>query len=215
MRASGKGVRVRFYRIGDKVVSRDKLLDAVEAILEEREAGATQEEAARHASVQRSFVSFVETLGEVRRGPRVALVGFPIENCDEVRELAERVSVDFVLVISQHERESIETGSPTNVFNYLLETLAALRDFDTLVLLASDYRIKTIEKILGTEVVGVPLGATPLREDVHVDIAELERVLNGVMTAKTTRRKGRRGRMTGALRGAAEDIAGRWQQSRK
>lgn len=205
---------VRFYRIGDKVVSRDKLLDAVEAILEEREAGATQEEAARHANVQRSFVSFLETLGEVRRGPRVALVGFPVENRDEVKELATRYAVDFVLVVSQSDREYIEAGSSAEVFNQLLETLAALRDFDTLVLLASDYRIKTIEKILGTEVVGVPLGHTPLREDKHVDVVELERVLSGVMSVPA-RKQGRRGRMTGALREAAEEIAGRWQQSRR
>ena len=42
---------MRLFRIGDKVVSRDKLLDAIDAILEERESGATQEEAARHAEV--------------------------------------------------------------------------------------------------------------------------------------------------------------------
>lgn len=206
---------MRLYRIGDKVVSIDKLLDAVESILEEREAGATQEEAARRGGVQRSFVSFLETLGEVRRGPRVALVGFPIANRDEVRELAERHAVDFVLVVRQSDRESIEAGSSADVFNTLLETLAALRDFDTIVLLASDYRVKTIEKILGTEVVGIPLGHSPLREDQPVDIAELERVLESVMTAKTTRRKGRRGRVGGVLRDAADEIAGRWQQSRK
>lgn len=212
----GEGGRrlVRLYRIGDKVVSRDKLLDAVESILEEREAGATQEEAARHAGVQRSFVSFLETLGEVRRGPRVALVGFPVANGDEVRELAERHAVDFVLVVSQSDRESIEAGSSAEVFNQLLETLAALRDFDTLVLLASDYRIKTIEKILGTEVVGMPLGHTPLREDKRVDVAELDRILTSVMSVPS-RKQGRRGRMTGALREAAEEIAGRWQQSRR
>jgi len=139
----GRG-RVELYRIGDKVVSREKLVDAVEAILSDRQSGATQEEAARNAGVQRSFVSFLETLGEVRRGPRVALVGFPIANCEEVRALAEDHAVDFVLVMSQSERESIESGSSAQVFNQLLETLAALRDFDTLVLIASDWRIGTI-----------------------------------------------------------------------
>jgi hypothetical protein len=205
---------VQFYRIGDKVVSRDKLLDAVDAILSDRESGATQEEAARDAGVQRSFVSFLETLGEVRRGPRVALVGFPIANCDEVRALADKHAVDFVLVVSQSERESIESGSSAQVFNQLLETLAAMRDFDTLVLIASDWRIKTIEKILGTEVIGMPLGHTPIREDKRVDIAELDQVLAAVMSAPIKRRV-HSGRVGGALRQAAEDIAGRWTQSRK
>jgi transcriptional regulator len=54
---------VRLYRIGDKVVSEDKLRDAISAILEDREAGATQDDVARSHGVQRSFVSFLETLG--------------------------------------------------------------------------------------------------------------------------------------------------------
>lgn len=204
---------MRFYRIGDKVVSRDKLLGAVDAILEDRQSGATQEEAARHAGVQRSFVSLLEALGEVRRGPRVALVAFPVSNRQEVRALADRFAVEFVLVISQEERESIELGDASEVFNRLLDTLAILRDFDTVVLLASDRRIGTMDKIIGTEVVGLPIGHSPLREDVEVDLAELEEVLTAVMSAR--REKGTHpGRVGHAMR-KASDIAGRWTQSRK
>lgn len=201
-------------RIGDKVVSRDKLLDALDAILADRAAGATQEEAARHAGVQRSFVSFLETLGEIRRGPRIAVVGFPVDNGDEVRELAERHAVDLVLVLSQEQRESIEHGSSANVFNQLLETLAILRDFDTVIVMASDWRISTIEKILGTEVVAIPLGTSPLRENRHVDIGELDRVLATVMAAPQGAR-GRTGTVGSALREAAEELTGRWTQSKR
>lgn len=204
---------MRFYRIGDKVVSRERLLDAVEAILEDRQTGATQEEAARHAGVQRSFVSFLETLGEVRRGPKVALVAFPVANCDEVEALADRHAVDFRLVISQAERESIEHGDATAVFNRLLETLAVLRDFDTVVLLASDHRINTMEKILGAEVIGIPIGHSPIREDVTIDIDELDAILASVMASSRGPRE-RPGRVGDALREAAE-IAGRWTQSKK
>jgi len=205
---------MRLFRIGDKVVSREKLLDAVDAILEDREQGATQEEAARHAGVQRSFVSFLETLGELRRGPRVALVAFPVANAEEVRELGERYALDFVLAVSQAQRESIESGDATNIFNQLLETLATLRDFDTVVLLASDYRVATIERILGAEVVGMPLGHSPLREDVAVDLAELERILQAVMGTRSPTQHGRTGRVGRALQDAAE-LAGRWTQSKK
>lgn len=205
---------MRFYRIGEKVVSRDKLVDAVEGILESREAGATQEEAARVAGVTRSVVSFLETLGEVRRGPRVALVGFPVANVDQVREVAERHAVDLVLVVSQAERESIESGSSANVFNRLLETLATLRDYDTVILMASDWRIATIERILGSEVVGMPLGTSPLREDRAVDIDELERLLGGIMS-QPARKAGRSAVRTGSLRDAASEIAERWQQSKR
>ncbi len=205
---------MRLFRIGDKVVSREKLFDAVEAILEDRESGATQEEAARRHDVQRSFVSFLETLGEVRRGPRVALVAFPVVNVDEVRALASSYSLDFVLVLSQSDRESIESGDATGIFNQLLETLAALRDFDTVIIAASDWRVATIERILGTEVVSMPLGQSPLREDVKLDLGELERVLSAVMSRSPSRSRGRTGRVGRAIKDVA-DVAGRWTQSRK
>jgi hypothetical protein len=203
-----RGGRVRLYRIGDKVVSEDKLQDAVRAILEGREAGATQEDVSRAHGVQRSFVSFLETLGEVRRGDKVALVGFPIANAEKVKELAQSHFLDFVLVLSQDERESIESGDATRVFNQLLETVAALKDYDTLVLIASDWRIRTMERILGTEVIGIPLGASPLRSDVPVDLEELDAVLTTVLSA----RRGRPGHgRRGVANDEASDLSGRWQ----
>ncbi len=199
---------MRLYRIGDKVVSESKLHDAVGSILAARETGATQEDVAQEHGVQRSFVSFLETLGEVRRGDKVALVGFPIANADDVKKLAESHSLDFVLVLSQDERESIESGDATRVFNQLLETVAVLKDYDTLVLIASDWRIRTMERILGTEVIGIPLGASPLRQDVPVDLEDLDRVLSTVLSA-------RRGRASQGRRGVAPDeaadLSGRWK----
>ncbi len=82
-------------------------------------------------------------------------------------------AVDFTLVFSQAERESIESGSASDVFNRLLETLATLRDYDVIVLMASDWRIELIERILGREVIAIELGHSPIREDVTVDIEEL------------------------------------------
>jgi hypothetical protein len=201
---------VRLYRIGDKLVSAERVHEEITRILEDREAGATQEEVARQHGVQRSFISFLESLGEVRRGARIGVVGFPIANCDEVRAAAERHAVDFVLVLSQSERESVEAGSSASIFNMLLDTLADLRDFDVVVLLASDWRVNTIEKILGTEVVSITLGPSPLRTDVTVDIDELDHVLDSIMNVPAKHK----GRVGTALREAA-DLAGRWVPSRK
>lgn len=203
---------MKLYRIGDKVVSEDKLHDAIASILEDRQAGATQVDVAKSRGVQRSFVSLLESLGEVRKGSRVALVGFPVANADEVKALAQRHALDFVLVLSQEERESIESGEVTAVFNTLLETIATLRDYDTVVLMASDWRIKTMERILGTEVVGIPLGPSPLREAVTVDIGQLDEILSGVMSARPPH--GFTSRGGAALRNAAK-LTGRWQPSKK
>lgn len=203
---------MRFFRIGEKVVSQEKLFDALTDILADREAGSTQEETARRHGVQRSFVSFLESLGEVRRGARIALVGFPVANAAEVKELAERHGVDFVLVLDQAERESIEGASGGEVFNRLLETLATLREYDIVILAASDWRIELIERILGREVVGIPLGHTPLRADVAIDLDDLEQLIASVKGTPVP--SPRTGRVSAALRGAAER-AGRWTPSKR
>jgi hypothetical protein len=129
-----------------------------------------------------------------------------------VKELAGRHALDFVLVLSQEERENIESGEVTAVFNTLLETIATLRDYDTLVLMASDWRIKTMERILGTEVVGVPLGTSPLRAAVTVDLEQLDEILSGVMSARPAHGSTSRG---GAALKNAENLTGRWQPSKR
>lgn len=203
---------MKFFRVGDKVVSRQKLITAIDEILAEREAGSTQEEVARSFGVQRTFISFLESLGEIRRGPKVALVGFPIANPQCVKELGERKGLDMVLVFSQEERENIEAESGYDVFNRLLETLAALREFDVVVLLASDWRLELMKRILGAEVIGIPLGPTPLRVDVEVDLNELELIIDDVLSARV--RKTRADSVRAALLEAAR-MAERWSESRK
>jgi hypothetical protein len=175
-----KARRLRFFRIGEKVVSREKLIEQITGILRDRETGSTQEEAAAKHGVQRSFVSWLETLGEVRRGARVAVIGFPVGNIPEVKALCDAHAVEFTLLMSQAEREGLGHGSGEVIFNRVLDTLAVLKDFDVIVLLASDWRIDTIEKILGREVVAVALGPSPITADVAVDLGELDGILDGV-----------------------------------
>lgn len=171
---------MRFFRIGEKVVSRDKISDSIDAILTDRECGATQQEAADAHDVERTFISRLETLGEIRRGTRVALIAFPVANGAEVRRVAEEHGIEFVLVMSQAEREGIEEGRADKVFNLVLDTLARLKDFDQVIVMASDWRVGTIEKILGREVIARNLGPSPLRHDVVVDAAELTDLLDAV-----------------------------------
>jgi hypothetical protein len=171
---------MRFFRIGEKVVSREKLIEQITGILRDRETGSTQEEAAAKHGVQRSFVSWLETLGEVRRGARVAVIGFPVGNIPEVKAVCDEHAVEFTLLMSQEEREGLGHGSGGVIFNRVLDTLAVLKDFDVIVLLASDWRIDTIEKILGREVVAVALGPSPITADVAVDLDELDGILDGV-----------------------------------
>ena len=77
------------------------------------------------------------------------------------------------------------------------------KEYDTLVLLASDWRIKTMERILGTEVVGIPLGPSPLRSDMPVDIAATR---HGAGQASS--------RLAEAGRGQRTPGAGAWRRRR-
>lgn len=169
---------MEFIRVGDKVIGREKLANLIGEILLRRSEGATQEEVARALGVDRSFVSHLERLGEVRRGNRVALVGFPIANTDEIKAIAEECGVEFVYVLSQKERQTfVYNKDGASLFNEVLEILARLRDYDIVVLIASDWRIKVISKILGREVVGVPLGKSPIKTNKRVDPDNLRRLL--------------------------------------
>jgi hypothetical protein len=173
---------MRFYRIGDKVVGREKLVDQIEAILADREGGATQQEAAAAHGVDRSFISWLENLGEVRRGKRVAFIAFPVSNVADVRRVLDEHGVEMSMVVSQAEREGFEAGRADAVFNLVLDVLADLKDFDTVIIFASTKRTGTIEKILGREVIAHTLGPSPLRHDVVVDLGELSDLLDAVMS---------------------------------
>jgi hypothetical protein len=207
---------VRFFRIGDKVVSREKLVEQITGILRDREGGATQAEAARSHGVERSFVSWLETLGEVRRGRRVGLVAFPVANREAVEALAAEHGVEFTLVMSQAERVAMSESRGDAIFNQVLETLATLKDFDVLVLLASDWRIGTLEKILGREVVAVNLGHSPLDHDVTVDLEELAGILGGVTAADPAASAGKGARASArAKAGELLRTTGRWASSKR
>ena len=82
-------------RIGDKVVDRDKIDRAIDRVFEMRQSGASQQEAADAIGIDRTFVSRLENLGEVRKGQRVALVGF-VGNKDEIEAIARRAGIDYV-----------------------------------------------------------------------------------------------------------------------
>jgi len=168
------------YRIGRKLVSREKIITALDAILQERAGGATQREAAHTADVPRTFISNLETIGELRSGARVAIIAFPIDNGTELRDLAERSGVEFTLAFSQAEREHTGSEHPAELFNRTLDTIAALQDFDTVIVLASDRRIETIRRIIDAELIGICLGESPLNHDQHADLEELGAILSGL-----------------------------------
>ncbi|MBE0446545.1 MAG: transcriptional regulator [Actinobacteria bacterium] len=176
---------MRLLRIGDKIIDRDRLVNIISEILHRRTIGATQQEVAVAMGLERAFVSHLEGLGEVRRGNRIAVIGFPIANKEELESIAQTFAVDFIYLLSEKERkEHVRRRSGAEMFNELLELLASLKDYDAVVFLASDKRIATLEKILDKEVIGIPLGNSPIKRDRKVKPGILYDVLESVTEGK-------------------------------
>lgn len=150
---------------------------ALNDILLSRVKGATQEEAAQRAGVPRSFVSNIETLGALRHGKKIAFIAFPVSNAEAAMKLAQSYGIDLSLALSQNDREHVGEGPASDMFNRMIDTLAALRTFDTIVVAASDYRIETFKHIVDGDIVGIALGPSPITEDQELDLDMLKRVL--------------------------------------
>ena len=71
-------------RIGEKVISIPRINNKINEILQYRMLGMSQQEAADKLGGERTFISRLEGLGEIRKGQSIAAIGFPIKNRAEV-----------------------------------------------------------------------------------------------------------------------------------
>ncbi|HHY92638.1 MAG TPA: transcriptional regulator, partial [Firmicutes bacterium] len=135
-------------RIGDKVIDRGRLYRVIDRILDLRAAGLSQQEVAQREGTERSFVSRLEALGEVYRGVRIALVGFPIGNKEELLALARAEGVEYTLVMTDAERwQFVRDKSGSELLNEVMQIIAALRGYDVVVFLGSDMRVRVVEAL--------------------------------------------------------------------
>ncbi|HHT62998.1 MAG: transcriptional regulator [Bacillota bacterium] len=167
-----------FIRIGDKVISKEKLWSKIEKILDLRVKGLSQQEAARRMSLDRTFISRLEGLGEVRKGHSIAVVGFPIKNKKELEFMLKKEGVEFSLIMSEAQRWAfVRENSGLDLFNKVMELTTKLQSFDCLIVLASNKRIKLFQGIFNNEVVGLEIGQSPIEEDKTVDIEEVQKLI--------------------------------------
>ncbi len=172
---------MQFIRIGEKLISRGKLERIIEKILSLRAQGYSQKEVAERLQIERSFISHLESIGQIRKGDRVALIGFPVANKEEVNKLAEEMGIDFTMVLNDEERWSyIKDKNGITLFNELLQLIKELQDYKTVVFIGSDMRVETVQSLLEGEVIGLPLGPSPIQKDTVVDTEKLREVLQQV-----------------------------------
>ncbi|MDI3534363.1 MAG: hypothetical protein PWQ82_728 [Thermosediminibacterales bacterium] len=172
-----------FYRIGDKLISYVKIQKSAKEILELRSQGLSQQDVADKLGIARTFISRLESLGELRKGERIAVIGFPIKNTDEIKKVLRDEGVDFSIIMTEKERwDFVEEKSGIDLFNTIMELAAKIRSYDTVVIIGSDYRIKIFEALLDKEVFPLVIGESPITEDVYV---EPDKVRNLIKNLKT------------------------------
>lgn len=180
---TGMEADMDLLRIGEKLINADRIHRTVDRMLELRSQGQSQQEVADQVGVDRTLVSRLESLGEIRKGSRLALIGFPIGNKAEIEAVARREGVDFAWIMTDSERwQFAETRSGVQLANELMVMFSELRDFDTVIFLGSDMRIKLVESILDPGMVlSIELGKSPMKADKYVDPEMLQDTIRSLM----------------------------------
>ncbi|MGI6129353.1 MAG: transcriptional regulator [bacterium] len=171
----------QFVRIGDKVIDRERLYHVVDRILELRAAGVSQQEVAKRLGTERSVISRLETLGEIHRGVRLALVGFPVANKDELLTVAQEEGVEYTLLMDDEERwRFVQQKSGHELLNEVMHIIAQLRTYDSVIFLGSDMRVRVVEALLDKKVICLEIGRSPIKEDCRVSPDKLRRLIRKI-----------------------------------
>jgi hypothetical protein len=170
-----------FVRIGDKIISRSKVVIIIDKIFAMRSRGWSQQEIANELDTDRSFISRLETLAEIRRGKRIALIGFPVANKDEIEKVADREGVEFTLLMTEKERWGfVQERSGLEVFDQIMGILSQIRSFDVVIIMASNRRVALVESLLDKEVISIEIGSSPIGQDVYVDPDKIAEIIRTV-----------------------------------
>ncbi|HLV10232.1 MAG TPA: transcriptional regulator [Halanaerobiales bacterium] len=169
---------MRFSRIGDKVINNKKIDRVIEQVLSLREKGYSQIQVAKEIGVERTFISRLESIGEIRKGKKIALLGFPVKNKGEIIKVGNKYGIDYIFIMTDTERWAfIEKKSGLELFNQIMEILVKLKKFDLIIFLGSDMRLDLIDKLIEGNIVGIELGESPITEDKYVDPKNIENVI--------------------------------------
>jgi transcriptional regulator with XRE-family HTH domain len=180
----------RIFRIGEKMVSLEKANRIVEKALDLREQGYSQQESAKRLQLDRSFVSRLESVGEIRKGNRVAVIGFPLANRDTIADICRAAGLDFYLLMTNEERwDMVRDKQALDFFNRVLELVKRLREFDTLIMITSDKWRQLAEALLDIQIVYINLGSTPIQEDREINLDLFNQTLDMVLNRDQERRE--------------------------
>ena len=168
-------------RIGDKLISLSRIATTINEMLELRRQGFSQADVAKKFNTDRTFLSRLESLGEIRKGKTIALVGFPIKNIDEIKQVAAEEGVDFSLLMTDRQRwDFVYEKSGIELLNEVMSIIYKVRQYDEVIILGSDQRLRLFKALLDNEVVPIDLGKSPITQDVYVEPDYLRNIIRTI-----------------------------------
>lgn len=169
---------MEIIRIGDKLVDVGRIDRVTRQVLHMRREGFSQQEVAGKLALDRTFISRLETIGSVRKGGKLGLVSFPVENKEELLSIASRFGIEHSLILTDKERwEMVEQQSGMDFFNLVMEVIARFRNCDTVLMFCSAKWNRVAEALLDNQVITREIGVSPIKGDVYVDPNEVEKLL--------------------------------------
>lgn len=176
---------MEFYRIQDKIISWQKIDQTLKKVLLLRSRGFSQQETADRLQVDRTFISRLEGIGELRKGQSVACLGFPVLNKDEIAEVLEKEGVDFIFLMTEKERlDFVNNRSGKELLNEIMDLIARVRKYEVVILIGSDERLRLSEAVLDGQVISLEIGSSPITEDKWVDPQEIKKIMRSIKAAR-------------------------------
>jgi transcriptional regulator with XRE-family HTH domain len=149
----------------------------IDEILALRQSGLSQQEAAERVGTDRTFISRLETLGEIRKGGSIALAGVPVVNKDDILKVAEDKGVDFTFLLSPAERWSFLQGkSGFELFGEAADLLERLSAHESVVILGHNRPAQILSVLLARRSIVVHLAQVE-GTDGHFDPVALAEIL--------------------------------------
>lgn len=176
---------MEIFRIQDKIISWPRVEKSLKKALLLRSRGFSQQEVADRLGMERTFISRLEGIGELRKGQSIACIGFPILNKDEIKTILEKEGVDFIFLMTEQERQDfVNKRNGKELLNELMDLVAQTRNYETFILIGSDERLKLMEKIIDGQVITMEIGSSPITEDRWVDPAEMKKILKTLKASR-------------------------------
>jgi len=172
---------VDLIRIGDKLISFSRIVETVQEMLDMRQQGFSQADVAKKFNTDRTFLSRLEGLGEIRKGKKIALIGFPIKNVEELNQVAVEEGVEYSLLMTDRERwDFVYEKSGIELLNEVMSIIYRVRQYDVVIMLGSEKRLRLFKALLDNEVVSIEIGKSPITQDVYIEPKNLRNIIRSV-----------------------------------